>query len=197
MFPWGTYGARPLRRPRLLEGRIGVSLAVLALMMTIRPVAAAGIPNLQERLVKSGFLLNFAKFTQFDSGKFSGKTDPILFAVSGDAYDEAILNKMLKEKKPVLKKRKFALTRTTSPAITKRIHILFLPADSQLGLLQDAAGGGVLTVGNTDAFWKAGGIIQFIERAGKVRFRVNLKRAKEEKIKISSQLLRLAVEVKK
>lgn len=182
----------------LFQSRITAwSLIVAWGMLGLTVVNAAGIPNIKERALKTGFLLNFAKFTQFPGGKFAKSTDPILFAVSGDKIDEAILNKILQQKKPVLKKRKFSLTRATSDAGAKAVHILFLPNDTQLTQMASARGSGVLTVGNSDAFWAAGGIIQFVEKGGKVRFRVNLKRAKEEKIKISSQLLRLAVEVKK
>ena len=53
----------------------------------------------------------------------------------------------------------------------------------------------ILTVGETKDFLKTGGIINFLLEDNKVRFEINLIAAKEAKLTIRSQLLRLAQKV--
>ena len=50
----------------------------------------------------------------------------------------------------------------------------------------------VLTVGDSEAFWNAGGIIAFHVSENRMRFRINLGVAEKAGLKISSQLLALA-----
>jgi hypothetical protein len=53
----------------------------------------------------------------------------------------------------------------------------------------------ILTVGETEHFIETGGIINFLMEDNKVRFEINDVAAKKSKLKISSQLLRLAKRV--
>jgi hypothetical protein len=56
-------------------------------------------------------------------------------------------------------------------------------------------GYGVLTVGETSNMLESGGAINFIVEENKVRFEINLTAARDEKLTIRSQLLRLATKV--
>jgi hypothetical protein len=55
----------------------------------------------------------------------------------------------------------------------------------------------VLTVGETDAFLERGGVIAFAMEGGKLRFSINAAAADRAGLKLSSQLLKLAVRVTK
>ena len=50
----------------------------------------------------------------------------------------------------------------------------------------------VLTVADTKGFLDSGGIIEFVMEEKKVRFEINVTAAKSAKLKVRSQLLRLA-----
>jgi hypothetical protein len=53
----------------------------------------------------------------------------------------------------------------------------------------------ILTVGESQDFIKAGGIIGFMVEENKVRFDIDLNTCDKEKLKMSSQLLKLAKNV--
>jgi hypothetical protein len=59
-------------------------------------------------------------------------------------------------------------------------------------ILMAAASVPVLTVGETDDFIRAGGIIRFIEAGRKIRFEINPDAADRVSLRLSSRLLRLA-----
>ncbi|HEX3130711.1 MAG TPA: YfiR family protein, partial [Thermoanaerobaculia bacterium] len=74
-------------------------------------------------------------------------------------------------------------------------HVLFVSRSERGRLpevLAQVQGEPVLTVGDTDGFLKAGGIINFVLDENKVRFQINPEAAERSRLKISSKLLRLA-----
>jgi hypothetical protein len=91
------------------------------------------------------------------------------------------------------------LLRTPKLAEAEGCHILFI-SRSERGripqILQDLGTAPVLTVADTDGFLDDGGIINFRLEGSKVRFEINQQAAERVGIKISSKLLRLAVEPK-
>ena len=56
-------------------------------------------------------------------------------------------------------------------------------------------GYGILTVGETSDMLESGGVVNFLVEKNKVRFEINLTAARDEKLTIRSQLLRLATKV--
>ena len=64
-------------------------------------------------------------------------------------------------------------------------------------ILKGLQGTGILTVGRGAQFTRRGGMIAFTSEDNKVRFIVNLAAADAEKLRLSSQLLRVAVSVEK
>jgi len=60
------------------------------------------------------------------------------------------------------------------------------------GILDQARKRPILTVSDLPDFARSGGIIGLVEQQGKVRFEINVKAAQQSRVKISSQLLKLA-----
>jgi len=65
-------------------------------------------------------------------------------------------------------------------------------ADQTDRILQRAGTDGVLSVGETDAFTPAGGVIRFYLDDNKIHFEVNLDAAEQARLKLSAKLLKLA-----
>lgn len=83
-------------------------------------------------------------------------------------------------------------------ATLRSVHVLFFCKSEQEVLLQflnAIEGAGVLTISDINNFARTGGIIGFIKEKKKIRFEINLTEAENQKLKISSQLLKLAKEV--
>jgi hypothetical protein len=91
------------------------------------------------------------------------------------------------------------LTLVSSPpaAAIRRCHILFVPANAPNpeAALKAADGAPVLTVGETEAFLRAGGALRFAVDGGRVRFDVNPGSAARVGITLSSRLLQVARKV--
>jgi len=77
-------------------------------------------------------------------------------------------------------------------------HVLFVGARSDVAtpVLRAAAGRPILTVGEGDRFLESGGIILMKIVDGRVRFDVNATSAARNGLRISSQLLSLALTVR-
>lgn len=82
----------------------------------------------------------------------------------------------------------------------RKCHLLFVCSSEKDGVKEIIAalkGHAVLTVGDCKGFLKSGGIINFVMEEQKVRFEINASAAKRSKLKIRSELLRLAKKVVK
>lgn len=79
-------------------------------------------------------------------------------------------------------------------------RILFIGSSATgevAGVLAAVRGAPVLTVSDTPDFTSRGGVIQFVLIDSRVRFRINLGNAEQAGIRLSSQLLRVAVTVER
>jgi hypothetical protein len=77
-------------------------------------------------------------------------------------------------------------------------QVLYVPAEvaSKRSILQEAGGKPVLTVSDDAQFLEAGGMIQLREVRGRIRFEINLAGAEKAGLRMSSQLLQLALSVR-
>jgi len=148
----------------------------------------------KEYQIKAAFLYNFTKFVEWPASRFADGSSPIVIAVLGENPFGDELAKLVKGRR--VNGREIAIKSITDPSEAGAVHVLFICArnDRQLGpVLAQLRSGGVLTVGESDAFASAGGIITFNLVEDKVRFEINQSAGEQAGLKISSQLLKLAV----
>jgi hypothetical protein len=146
--------------------------------------------------VKAAFLFNFAKFIEWPPGTFANdqaviilgfpERDPMAGAL------EALQGKMVQG-------RRLEVLRCRGPEDLRRCQIFFASASERAGLPQilgSLRNSPVLTVTDeVDNFAKLGGIINLIAAEDKIRFEISLNNARRSGLKISSQLLKLAIKV--
>lgn len=175
----------------MLRKIVGVGTATVAVL-----VLSAGSVQADSALeyhVKAAFLYNFSKFVDWPEGAFATNEDPInLCLAGGDPFGE-VLDGTLKGR--TVNGRKVIVHRDREALAHGRCHIVFVATTSGEPLarvMQQVGATGVLTVGESDAFYELGGIIRFLVRDGKVRFDVNASEAEAAGLKVSSQLLKLA-----
>ena len=192
--------------------------AVLMLVLlggAIAPRSRAGSEPSQEYKVKAAFLYNFVKFVDWPKEKMGDPNDPITIGVIGkDPFGKAfepVKDKKVKGRKVVVKQFKSItelkkLGESGKGELDKQIegvkkcHLLFVCSSEKesikeiLDTLKDQS---VLTVGDTNDFLESGGVINFVMEKQKVRFEISDSAAKRSKLKIRSQLLRLAKKVEK
>jgi hypothetical protein len=146
----------------------------------------------KEYWIKAAYLYNFIKFVDWPSESFKNEADPIkLYILGNDPFGEAldtIRGKTIRGKRLVVK-------RVQRVEEIEGAHLLFI-SPSEKGrvkqILQSLRNTPVLTISEMERFGQMGGIINFITVENKVQFEINAEQAQQQKLKISSQLLKLA-----
>lgn len=147
----------------------------------------------QEYQIKAAFLFNFAKFVEWPSDAFPQKNSPIVIGVLGQNVFGNYLEDTIRDK--TVQNRPFVIKEFKSADEALHCNILFISAsmkDSLPAIIDNLHNASVLTVGDTDQFIKAGGMINFVIQDSKIRFQINDEAAKKAGLKISSKLLSLA-----
>jgi len=192
------------------------NLIVLALVIItgmVSPKVLADSGTGEEYQVKAAFLYNFIKFIDWPREKMADSNDIITIGIIGkDPFGKAfepIENKQVKGRDVIIKrfkglkqledskeKNKSALNQQIEEM--KKCHLLFICRSEKqklkeiLNIVKDYH---VLTVADTEGSLEAGNIIEFVMVERKVRFEINMVATKQAKLKIRSQLLRLAEKI--
>jgi hypothetical protein len=151
-----------------------------------------GAPS-RENQVKAAFIYNFAQFVEWPDDAFLGNGAPFVIGVLGDGGLQGELERTLKGK--TAGGREFAVRSFARVADIQRCHILFVGAAEQgraQEVIQKVTRQGTLTVGDFDGFTAASGVVRFMTEDNKLRFEVNVDAANDERLRVSSKLLKLA-----
>ena len=163
---------------------------LLVLLLTVGSVMADSTVDAEYRL-KAAYLYNFAKFVEWPTNTLATETSPIVIAVFGDNPFGASLNQAVNGR--TANGHPVTVRYAHRPAELEGAHLVFLSRNVRTEILNQLAGKSVLTVGESDGFLPAGGMIQFVIAENRVRFAIAEPAAQQAGLKISSQLLALAV----
>ena len=151
--------------------------------------AALSAP-LTEAQLKAGFLYNFAAFVEWPLRV--PNDGALVIGVIGDANFIDVLEEM---KGREVNGRKIAIRLVDEHDDINGCAILFIAAPDDRATVSALARVGtspVLTVGESPRFTKLGGIIRLYRENEKLRFEINIARAEQARLHISSKLLGLA-----
>lgn len=176
----------PLSLVRLL------SLIASASIMLAGPVVVAS-GSLQAYAMKIEYLLNFSKLTHWEKPNFSASPD-LNVCITHQPFFEVALEKMhgmwIADKALMIKK-------VNLDSDIKKCHILYVNAESEpLWPTALKYSGSILTIGETDRFLQAGGIVKFYMRNQQVLFDIQGDHLKAAHLSIEGRLLRLATAVR-
>ena len=172
---------------------------VAALSCTVwpapQPVAAAD--KFSQYDVEAAYLFNFAKFVTWPASSpvQNGAFNICVFGDDpfGPSLDRIISGEKIDGKTVVDKK-------ISSPEEAPTCSILYI-SSSEVGrlnrILSAVKNAPILTVSDIPDFTERGGIIQFVLRDSRVRFEVNLGPVQRDRLTLSSELLKVAVSVKR
>jgi hypothetical protein len=166
-------------------------LALYLCLVLVASNEAAEPPR--EYQVKAAFIYHFAQFVEWPADAFESEHAPIIICIVGHdpfrgALDEAIRDKTVAGRRLII--RRHAALVDIPPS-----HIFFVSAADQQNFAEmrrQIGGHPTLTIGEHDAFSRAGGMIRLFTDENKVRFEINPKAAERARIKISARLLKLA-----
>ncbi len=183
-----------VRRTRARTPRVWLAGVLLVLL----PLAALGSRagaegQAGEYELKAAFLYNFAKFVEWPADAGGGA---ICLGIVGPDPFGPTLERLLAGK--TVHERPLAIRRFASADAVEPCHLLFVSAAAASTYPAEIwTRTGVLAVGESDAFLSAGGVIAFTMEGNKLRFTINAGAADRAQLKLSSQLLKLAVRVVK
>jgi len=172
---------------------VPVLLAMLFSLLWVAAPKGQAQEGLSEYQVKAAYLFNFLKFVEYPSESFADPLAPMVIGVVGDdpfgnALPQIVIGKSVQGRDLVIR-----VYRTGEDL--RGAHILFISTSEKKRLpmiLSSLRGSSVLTVSDAAGFLEAGGMIQFLNENGRVRFAINVEATNRAKLKMSSKLLSLA-----
>ena len=179
--------------PGALRQLLGAALIGLVAARSAT-VTLAQAPAATEYEIKAAFLYNFAKFVEWPPEALAAPSAPIVIGVLGTdpfghTLDQIVADKQIGGHPLVIKRLKDA-------SEADGCQIVFVGASDRTALkrlVQSKTRHAILTVGEMEGFAQEGGIIQFVIQDNKVRFQINAAAADKAGLKISAQLLKLAL----
>ncbi|GMV91396.1 MAG: hypothetical protein AMXMBFR82_11740 [Candidatus Hydrogenedentota bacterium] len=183
--------ARVAAQRQCLRLTLGFLVAILGASET--PVSGATDEAPTEYEVKAAFIFKFVSFVEWPEESFPENDTPIRIGILGEDPFGTSLDRTIEGKS--VRGRTLEARRSNDVEELSACHMVFVaqpvPADVQ-SLTTKLHERHILTIGDSADFAKRGGIINFVEREGKIRFEINAKSAQRANIRISSQLLSLA-----
>ena len=179
---------------RWLPGQLLVALAsVLVSLLNLYSQQAK--PT--EYQVKAAYLYNFGRFVEWPAS-FAATGDSFSICVLGQDPFGATLDAVLTGE--AIDGKSVVARRILRPQEAVHCRILFISSseNSQLKeILVALDHSGVLTVSDIPQFSQYGGMIQFVLQGNRIRFEVNLAAAQDAGLTLSSELLKVAVSVRR
>lgn len=163
----------------------------LPLFMIVR-VAAVEAAGIGEYQVKAAMIYNVTKYVEWSGEAANTPTAPLNLCLVGKGALEPAIEPLLGLE---TKGRKIAVRKIARSDDLSACQVLVIGEMDKrqlLAALEAATEKDILTVSDQPRFAANGGIVGLVAEGGRVRFEINLTAAKRAKIKISSQLLKLA-----
>lgn len=185
--------------PRCRRKWLPLCVAVALLTGAMCPLPASAAPNEKPSAydVEAAYLFNFGKFVTWP-GNPTAPDQPLTICVLGDDPLAPPLDRLVTGEK--IDGKSVFDKKISRPEDAPNCSILYISSSEAarlnriLAMLKDTP---VLTVSDIPEFTERGGMIQFVLRENRVRFTVNLVPAQRGHLTLSSELLKVAVDVKR
>ncbi|HXW03777.1 MAG TPA: YfiR family protein [Vicinamibacterales bacterium] len=190
---------------RAVEGlRTGFTAArpILTCFLIVWMFVSAAVPTpaaqhiADEYRVKAAFVFRFPQFVEWPPASLAGRKSLDLCVLGPNPFGK-VLDELVQGE--TLDGRTLLVRHLTAGAAATGCHVLYLadgPATPRRPILQRVATAPVLTISDAPAFLDEGGIIQLRVVGNRVRFDINAEAARQAGLRLSSQVLRLAITVR-
>lgn len=186
----------PQKRRHSLKWRRCLVFMAFSIFASTNIYPQASRPS--EYQVKAAYIYNFGKFVKWPAGAPANQSGSFVICVlDQDPFGITLQSTLAGESvggKPVVMKR------LPRPQDAAGCHILFIDSAQEKDLKQILAAiddSSVLTVSDMPDFSKRGGMIQFVPQGDRIRFEINLDDAERAHLVFPSELLKVAVAVRK
>ena len=171
-------------------------MALLCATLLGSPQQVWAATSVKEAQIKAAFLYNFTKFVEWPEASFAAPADVFVVGLFGDSALQQALEATVKDRQ--VNGRSIIVKRVVTPVEAQAVHLLFVEAGEEASfgdIRQKIAGSAVLVVGESPGFLASGGCIRLILDEQRLRFEINATAAERARLRISSQLQKLAVAV--
>jgi hypothetical protein len=172
---------------------VAAAIVLPAAWILALPKNVGAAPAATEYEVKAAYLFNFVRFVTWPESAFASAEAPLTLCVLGSDPFGSVLDQTLANE--TVGGRPLAPRRIAASDDAGQCQLLFVSraaTDAQVAVLRALDGRPVLTVGDDEAFARAGGAVGFRLEAGTVRITVNQDALQRAGLTMSSQLLRIA-----
>jgi hypothetical protein len=155
-------------------------------------------PKPTEYQVKAAYLYNFGRFVEWPAKLAASNSHSFAICVLGQDPFGPTLNATLADE--TINGKSVVAKRIPSPDEAVNCRILFISSSEEGHLKQILAvldRESVLTVSDLPQFSRRGGMVQFVLDEKRVRFEINLTPAEHAGLTLSSELLKLATNVRR
>ena len=177
--------------------RAGVFLVVAALLVGQPSSLMSKQEETLEYRIKAAFLYNFARFVEWPDESTRGVGHVVIGILGEDPFG-SILDETVRGKKA--DGRPLLVKRLTNPEEAVSCALVFVGSSERKRtktLLASLERLDVLTVGESADFLDQGGMVNFVIEKERVRIDLNLHAARAAGLRVSSQLIRVAREVRR
>lgn len=171
-------------------------MRLLRPLLLVLALLTASAVSASDARIRLGFLINFARFTEWPATALGADAPLRICLAPGDAEMAQELTMLMNQQ---VQGRKVLARLITSPNQAEGCHLLYLPTElpgSVEPYLRAAERSAMLTVSDHPDFVESGGIIGLTPSGGRYRFDINLQAAKRVNLRLDVQLLKLARSVK-
>jgi hypothetical protein len=169
--------------------------ALLIACCVLHPQASSGQENVSrtsspsEYEVKAAFILNFTKFIEWPPNE-APQNRPFAICIIGDDPFGTALSEIVHGEH--IGDRPLEIRRVSRESVSSCEIAFVSKSERDVDRLLSSVPPGVLTVGETEAFLRQGGLISLSVEKRRVRFDIDARAAAKRGFKISSRLLNVA-----
>jgi len=181
-----------------ITGRAAAIFAGILFFGLGTPLRGAAPLQLSKPQIEAAYLFNFARFVEWPGTVFADEHAPLVVGILGQDPFGSLLDDLVAGEK--IHGRSLVVRRFTRVQEIGDCHILFISHSESDRVAQICAAlqsRHILTVSDIPDFARHGGIIEFVQDADRIRFRISLKRARAELLEVSAKLLRPAEVISK
>ena len=147
----------------------------------------------RELMIKAAYLFRLSLFVEWPSSSLNlTGSETMFFCVADDPGISQSLEMVLADKS--INQHAIEVTRVNLHDDLSFCHLLYLPehVETPESFLQEAAPYPILTIGESEGFFRQGGMIFLFKKDNKIRFAINEQAAQGAGLKFRAQLLHLA-----
>ena len=164
---------------------------LLSFALSYSSITVAG--TAEEYKIETAFIYQFTNYIDWPELPLAQAAEAFVITVFGETQALSELEDLAKTKK--VKTRQIKVYGISEISQLKKSNIIFITS-RETSILQKIAekakGSHALLISHTPGFAKKGAMINFYNEEGRLRFELNQNSLKDEKLNVSSQLLKLA-----